>query len=304
MSNFFSTESVDMFPSAYRVVSTKSKFTSEENFVNIINSIVDKDCYVLSLDDTDEGPILKVVLHGYYFEIKDFNLSENPDFYVAIKVEQGANAIVNFNNNSVANTQINNGNIVDTQIDVNGEFTGLAYSKTPFGESDTNNYKYYKLQVSQGGSLVNRVRLSSNSIYYKGDRTRSVSSLLDGKQNKLTAGNGIDSDKLNNNKVALTDKFNNTLNSFFPNPSGVGSADQPVYVSTSGTMTALSSSSGVPQTSGSKNNVAYKYTQAALITQGHLMSGDTNGGVAFYASEGNPQPEVGKNGDFWFKYAN
>lgn len=300
MSNFFSTESVDMFPSAYRVVSTKSKFTSEENFVNIINSIVDKDCYVLSLDDTDEGPILKVVLHGYYFEIKDFNLSENPDFYVAIKVEQGANAIVNFNNNSVANTQINNGNIVDTQIDVNGEFTGLAYSKTPFKEMDTNNYKYYKLQVSQGGSLINRVRLSSNSIYYKGDRTRSVSSLLDGKQDKLTAGNGINSSKLNNNEVALTDEFNNTLNSFFPSPRGVGSATQPVYVSTSGTMAALSSSSGMPQTSGSKNNVDYKYTQAALITQGHLM----DSGVAFYASEGNPQQEVGKNGDFWFKYTN
>jgi hypothetical protein len=27
-------------------------------------------------------------------------------------------------------------------------------------------------------------------------------------------------------------------------------------------------------------------------------------GVAFYASEGNPQQEVGKNGDFWFKYTN
>ena len=301
MSNFFSTESVDMFPSAYRTVTTKSKYTSEENFVNIINSIVDKDCYVLSLDDTDEGPILKVVLHGYYFEIKNFKLSENPNFYVAIKVEQGANAIVNFDNNSVANTQINNGNIVDTQIDVNGEFTGLAYSKTQFGESDTKNYKYYKLQVSQGGSLVNRVRLSSNSIYYKGDRARSVSSLLDEKQNKLTAGNGIDSNKLKNNEVSLIDKFNRTLNSFFPeDPSGVGSADQPVYVSTSGTMTALSSSSGVPQTSDSKNNVAYKYTQAALITKGHLM----NSGVAFYASEGNPQQEVGKNGDFWFKYTN
>jgi hypothetical protein len=172
----------------------------------------------------------------------------------------------------------------------------LAYTTDAngFNVSDTTNYKYYTLQVSSNGSLVNQVKFSSNSIYYKGDRTRSVSSLLDGKQDKLTAGNGINSSKLNNNEVALTEEFNNTLNSFFPSPRGVGSATQPVYVSTSGTMAAISSSSGVPQTSGSKNNVNYKYTQAALITQGHLM----DSGVAFYASEGNPQQEVGKNGDF------
>jgi len=299
MSNFFSTESVDMFPSAYRIVATKSKYTSEENFVNIINSIVDKDCYVLSLDNTDEGPILKVVLHGYYFEIKGFNLSENPNFYVAIKVEQGANAIVNFNNNSVANTQINDGNIVDTQIDVNGEFTGLAFSKTPFDVSDTEDYKYYTLQVSQGGSLVNRVKLSSNSIYFKGDTTRNLSNLLDSKQDDLTAGQGIDNTELANNKIALTDEFNKTLESF---TGGKGSAIKPVYVNQQGEIVGLTSSSGLAQTSGSSNNVAYKYTQAALITNGNLMSGDTNGGVAFYASEGDPQSNVGKNGDFWFKY--
>lgn len=294
MSNFFKTANVDMFPSAYRKIETKGKYTSEENFVNIVNSVVDYDRYVLStVESLGRGEPLKVVLHGYYFEIEGFSLNTYPNLWVGIKVEQGANALVDFDTSSTT---------IDENVE-NGNFKGLAYTTdvNGFNVSDTTNYKYYTLQVSSGGSLVNQVKLSSNSIYYKGDRTRSVSSLLDGKQNKLTAGNGIDSNKLNSNEVALTDKFNNTLNSFFPNPSGgVGSADQPVYVSTSGTMAALSSSSGMPQTSGSSNNVAYKYTQAALITQGHLM----DNGVAFYASDGDPQQEVGKNGDFWFKYTN
>ena len=292
MSNFFKTTEVDMFPSAYRKVSTKGKYTSEENFVNIINSVVDYDRYVLSTEDSFPREPLKVVLHGYYFEIEGFSLNTYPNLWVGIKVEQGANALVDFDTSSTT---------IDENVE-NGNFKGLAYTTdvNGFNVSDSDKYKYYQLQVVSGGSLVNQVKFSSNSIYYKGDRTRSVSSLLDGKQNKLIAGNGINSSKLNNNEVALTDEFNNTLNSFFPSPRGVGSATQPVYVSTSGTMAALSSSSGVPQTSGSKNNVDYKYTQAALITQGHLM----DSGVAFYASEGNPQQEVGKNGDFWFKYTN
>lgn len=293
MSNFFKTANVDMFPSAYRKIETKGKYTSEENFVNIINSVVDYDRYVLSTEDSFPREPLKVVLHGYYFEIEGFSLNTYPNLWVGIKVEQGANALVDFDTSSTT---------IDENVE-NGNFKGLAYTTdvNGFNVSDTTNYKYYTLQVSSNGSLVNQVKFSSNSIYYKGDRTRSVSSLLDGKQDKLTAGNGINSSKLNNNEVALTKEFNDTLNSFFQNPSGgVGSADQPVYVSTSGTMAALSSSSGVPQTSGSKNSVDYKYTQAALITQGHLM----DSGVAFYASNGDPQQEVGKNGDFWFKYTN
>ena len=141
--------------------------------------------------------------------------------------------------------------------------------------------------------------MSSNSIYFKGDPTKNLSSLLDGKQDDLTAGQGIDSDELANNKIALTDEFNKTLESF---TGGKGSAIKPVYVNQQGEIVGLTSSSGLAQTSGSSNNVAYKYTQAALITDGNLMSGDTNGGVAFYASEGDPQSNVGKNGDFWFKY--
>ena len=290
MSNFFKTSDVEMFPSAYRAQATKGKYTSEENFVNIINSVVDKDCYVLStLSTLENNKPLQVVLHGYYFEIKGFSLSNFPTLYVAIKVEQGANAIVNFDTTSTT----------DTQIDVNNDFTGLAQSTSPFTVTDTKDYKYYTLQVSQGGSLVNQVRLSSNSIYFKGDPTKNLSSLLDGKQDDLTAGQGIDSDELANNKIALTDEFNKTLVSF---TGGKGSAIKPVYVNQQGEIVGLTSSSGLAQTSGSSNNVSYKYTQAALITDGNLMSGDTNGGVAFYASEGDPQSNVGKNGDFWFKY--
>lgn len=282
MSNFFQTGSVSMFPSSYRRADTKGKYTSEENFVNIINSIVDRDCYVLSTESSlANGDPLKVVLHGYYFEVDEFSLSSYPNFYVAIRVEQGASAIVNFDT----------GSSTDEQIDLNGDFRGLAYSTSDFsGLVDDNDYKYYTLRVSNGGSLVNKVRLSSDSVYY-GSSENSVSQALDGKQDSLEAGLGIDSNKLDQNEISLTDGYNTLLNSMASKT--VGATDTPIYIS-GGEAKAITGNSGKTFTTSGN----YSYVQAALISSGKLQSN----GVQLFASTDNPDNSIGQNGDFWFKY--
>ena len=286
MSNFFTTENVKMFPSAYRRTDTKGKYNSEENFTNIVNSVVDNDKYVLSYDNSTH--LLRVVLHGYYFEISDFDLSgANRNCWVAIRVEQGANALVDFDTSSVT----------PEQIDKNGNFTGLAVSTSQFNVIDTSDYKYYQLHVANNGELLNQIRFSSNSLYYKDNEDQNLSDLLDTKQANLTAGYGINSSELQNNKVQIIDSYKTSLDSIANTT--VGSATTPIYIS-SGLATPLSASSGKVQTSASAGGINYQYTQAALITNGALQ--DT--GVAFYASVDSPNQSVGKNGDFWFKYTN
>ena len=280
MSNFFTTENVKMFPSAYRRTDTKGKYNSEENFTNIVNSVVDNDKYVLSYDNSTH--LLRGVLHGYYFEISDFDLSgANRNCWVAIRVEQGANALVDFDTSSVT----------PEQIDKNGNFTGLAVSTSQFNVTDTSDYKYYQLHVANNGELLNHIRFSSNSLYYKDNEDQNLSDLLDTKQANLTAGYGINSSELQNNKVQIIDSYKTSLDSVANTT--VGSATTPIYIS-SGLATPLSASSGKVQTSASAGGVNYQYTQAALITNGALQ--DT--GVAFYASVDSPNQSVGKNGDF------
>lgn len=292
--NYFNKDSIKVFPSSYRTAVSGGNFTSEKNFVNIINSIVDRDRYVLSTEKSliNREP-LRIVLHGYYFEIEGFNLVNYPTFRVAIKVEKGSYALVNIENSS---TQAKD-------IDVNNSFEGLAYvlSTDPFVESDKDHYDWYQLQVSRGGQLVNKLRLSSDSVFdSSSDETspKSVSETLSEKQDIVTAGNGIKggvNNRLLNNKVELIDVYNGTLNSM---KDGVGSSKRPVYVNSSGIVKFIESDSGVAATSGTVNGVNYLQTQAALVRGGEFQSN----GVSLYASIDSPPDNFGSNGDFWFKY--
>ena len=65
MANFYPSSNVDVFPSTNRVVYPQGKLTSENNFVNIINSITDYKSYVLNFSNK----LLEVIIHGYYFKI-------------------------------------------------------------------------------------------------------------------------------------------------------------------------------------------------------------------------------------------
>ena len=284
MATYITSENVRIFPSAYRKEYTEGKYNSEENFTNIINSIVDVDSFVISLD-TSTG-LLKFVIHGYYFEILSFSLQSNPNCWAGIRVEQGNNAIVNYNDSSIHD------------LDSNNYFYGLVLDSTdPTSNNESNSsYKYYSLQVSSGGKLVNQIKFSSDSIFFKNNKNENLSEYLDGnKQDTLSPGSGIDSSKFNNDKtVQIIQNYRTSLDSM---TGGKGSSSKPVFVNGNGEVASISASSGKALTSPSGNN--YKYTQAALISEGELM----NTGVAFYASTDSPSSSVGKNGDFWFKYS-
>lgn len=283
---YYNSSNVSVFPSAYRKVDTKGKYTSEYNFVNIINSIIDVDSYVLSTDTTlANDHILRVVIHGYYFEIENFIKPTNKALYLAIRVENNtSNALVNFNNGSAAE---------DTALDQGSEFTGLYTGDTEPNTAAGEGYTIYTLQVCDFNGNLNNVRLSTDSIFFDNDKDSDLTGKINEKQNKLTTGNGLSLS--NDSTIKIIDNYNRTLASAV---GGEGSSTQPVYVNSSGQFTALSGASGATQTNESYGGISYKYTQAALITSGTLQQT----GTSFYASTGNPPSGVGRNGDFWFKY--
>ena len=300
MASYYNSDQVAMFPSTYRSREWNSKYTSERNFVNIINSVVDaQDGYVLSTEKSirDDREPLRIVLHGYYFEISDFVLDEDTSLYVAIRVEnkfQGSHALVAFGSGA-ADPKI---------IDGNDMFYGLTYSSEHIDNlENSTEYTYYQLHVAQGGRLLHKARLSSNSIYFDDEVTdsqRTVTDILNSKQGTLTNGNGIHISS--NNQISLIDKYNSVLTSMTPQSGTVGDEYTPVFINHTGTtytVQPISGSSGRARSSSSSGSTVYSYTQAALIVDGSL----TQDGVSFYASTGYPVNNIGKPGDFWFKYS-
>lgn len=280
--NYFNTSDINLFPTSFRREETEGKFTSEHNFINILNSIVDKDSYVLTYNESND--LLRVVIHGYYFEIFNFKstIGNTNPCYLKIRVEDGNySAIVNYPNGSINN------------LDEGNEFRGLFFENNSTKQTAPNT-TYYILQVTdQDGNIINKVRLSTDSIFYS--NSRDLTTELNSKQSNLSAGDGIDSTKLGASEVALVSNYNDLLDSAAGK--NVGTANKPVYVS-NGRITAFGDSSDA----GSKyiDNSTYKYTKATYMENGSILTGTT-----FFISNSEPLTTAeAKNGDFWFKYTN
>lgn len=71
MAEFYPSSNVAVFPSAYRQFNRSGKFTSEQNFTNMIKALAGKDSFVVDIITRDNEDYLAVVIDGYYFEIKD-----------------------------------------------------------------------------------------------------------------------------------------------------------------------------------------------------------------------------------------
>lgn len=82
---YFLSNNVRVFPSTYRTVNASGKFTSETNFTNMIKALAGKDSFVVDLDADNT---LKVVVKGYYFEIKGFSPNQ-PNVWLRINVDNG-----------------------------------------------------------------------------------------------------------------------------------------------------------------------------------------------------------------------
>lgn len=275
---YFYTSKVNVFPSTYRQEIPNGKFTSERNFVNILNSFIDykttQPGYVLSYDENT----LKVVIHGYYFEIYEFNAASYKNAWLSILVEKGSNSLINYNDKSITLDDVGG----------RGEFKGISIdveAPTKINEVD---YDWYSLQIISNGEIVNRARLSTNSIRYR-DEDKTASVKIDEKQDKLTPLHPIKISQ--DNKISLDD----SAYVKFSGLSGVGSATNPVYFNSNGQGTA--SNANVGKNCSQSGNVIE--SQAIVMKNGNLT-----GGQSIYASTNNPTASDGKVGDFWFKYSN
>ena len=63
---YVESNAINMFPSSTRTSDIYSRFTTELNLVNMVNSVTDKDSYVVKWDSANK--IIEFVLGGYYFK--------------------------------------------------------------------------------------------------------------------------------------------------------------------------------------------------------------------------------------------
>ena len=128
---FFTTKDSSVFPSTYRIVDNGGKYTSERNLTNILKAISSSDSFVVGYENVDGVNILKFVINGYYFEIKNITLQSN--LYVGITVK-----------NDYLVSSIDE----SPDLDVDSKFTGCYYD---FGTAPTG-----CLQITNAaGELIN-----------------------------------------------------------------------------------------------------------------------------------------------------
>lgn len=271
-----SSTSVKVFPSTYRVSELSGKYTSEKNFANIINSIVDytSSCpgYTLSYSDNN----IKFILHGYYFDI-DLNKTYS-NLYATIAVETSSGCLVNCDTGTI-------------DLDIGGTFRGLNLTESSPAISITG-CSIYTLQLLSNGTLVNKAKISSDTVRYKNE-TRSVSEVLDGKQATLSVSDPL---SMSNNTL-LFDQHTGSHGKYvkYAEQISKGASDKPIYTNGSGELVASTSSVG---TRGNVSGATIK-SQAMIISNGTLTGGQT-----IFASTASPTSSDGQVGDLWLKYSN
>lgn len=282
----YRSENVFVFPSTDRFIYPQGKLTSENNFINILNSLKDYDSYVLEYSNNT----LKVVIHGYYFEINNLVLSSN--LYLTILTEyEMYGKLVSWNQ--------------DTQLDASGDFTGIMSSNggptdmPTWAKNQSQKYHTYSLQVTDStGTIINLRKIDSDSVMYKSERSgsdiRSLSKDLNARQYAITAGTGLqgtgENKELTNiygskNEISINDtemiKLRGLLNK--------GTPQQFVYFNGDGVATPTTADVG----DSSSTSTADVYMRDGIIVEGRRV----------YMSKDNPDSSVGKIGDIWLKYA-
>lgn len=270
-----SSERVKVFPSTYRVSELSGKYTSEKNFVNIINSFVDYNStaagYTLSYDNN----VIKFILHGYYFEV---NLDKTyTNLWATIAVETSSGCLVNCSSGSI-------------ELDVASLFTGLNLSEAATSISITG-CNTYSLQLLSDGNLVNKGKLSSDSVRYKATNDL-LSDILDNKQGTIEAKTPL---TLTNNQLTFdTHTGNHGTYLKYEEQRSVGASNIPVYTNDSGELVASTSTLG---TKGETSGTLVR-SQAMIIQNGTLT-----GGQSIWASTNSPTASDGQVGDLWLKYS-
>ena len=310
---YINTNSIKVFPSAFRTAPANGKYTSEENFINILNSIVDyptdADGYIVKSDGNEWA----IVIHGYLFTF-ELNKSNYQNAWARIRVEQGlgdaaANALVNFGDASI-------------NMDVSGTFRGLEIvDREPTKEENV-----YILKIIENGNICSRnyAKFRVNSILYDNTNNSNLKDKLDDidktdaniknllnklngttsstnpdeyneKQNKLKTGSytaltdnsdGTTTISVDQNAKTILDSLNKT----------VGSAINPIYIDKK-------------EAKASTATVGKKFTQNAANGESqnvYLKDGTITAGNSIFIRTTSPtnadNTGTGVDGDIWFKY--
>ena len=277
MASHYYSNKVRVFPSTNRYIYPQGKLTSENNFVNIINSITDYKDYVL---DYANG-VFKVIIHGYYFEVET-SIIANLYFSILIETTEYGQ-LVSWNS--------------DGQLDSSGNFCGLATSiNAPPQWPDwidqahhNTKYRMYSLNVTDGTSkLINKWRFTTDASYFKGLRT--LTDDLDKRQYKLKAGSGIAdiSNNFGDNTVRINDTEMTKLNGLV----NKGSKTTFVYFDNNGVAQPSDATVGGKSNKNGVISTADIYLNGGTLTKGRTV----------YASTSDPSNTVGEVGDIWLKY--
>lgn len=269
---FFNSQAVTwVFPAAYRTANIKGMLTSEDNFSNMIRSVVDKESYVISYNNN----ILKLVIYGYYFEIKinqPFNASK---YTFAIRLDKGAGRICDFTTGKIT---LDSGEEKETTLDSDGYFTGLVYDEaesipTPEGfNSASEILKQFTVDFTD---------ISKSQVKFDIAKVDGLQAELDSKQDNITTSDDL---ILNDNVLSLNADNSKLLNSMAKN---VGGSKKPIYIENNQAMAS-------DATVGGLNGLNYT---SMVMSNGELTTGRT-----WYASTSAPNNSIGKVGDIWFKY--
>lgn len=290
MANYFDycdSSKINVFPSNYRTEFPSGKFTSEYNFVNILNSITDLKSYVLEWNSE-----LKVVINGYYFEVQGYNKSEVigsgiKNIWLSIVVEDGGNSLVRFNGEP-------------QNLDQGGKFYGLSFTEI----APTNvprGTKLYTLQILKNGKECNKARLYADSIRINGS-DENLFDELKYKQYELSGGSksasvpGQGIAEITNNRginyISIDDDEMNKLNGL----KNKGSNTKFVYFNDKGIANTSNQTVGEGYTIDDKAS-GKVHSSSARINLGEFVNG-----VTVWGSTKSPTNGEGKNGDIWLKY--
>ena len=313
---YIKSNDVSVFPSAFRKIISNGKYTNEQNFVNIINSIVDypnSDGYIVK-DPIDPANPLLIVIHGYLFEIKNWNdirtQSKGNDVWFSIAVEDGdaetaSNALVSSNNFDIN---------LDSETGDNSQFYGLSYT-TDEPKSTFSGGHIYSLKVFSNNNFVsdNFARLKTSSIWSTGKRldnelstintsistlNTTTTTLTNNKQDKLVSGAYTIIAKNKDNKLAID--LNSTTAKIIESLK-----KQEDATATESAITRIIGfdGNGIAKKSISNVGKLYSSTSTYIVSQNaYLNKGTVTAGYSVYASTSAPPSGTGKNGDVWFVY--
>ena len=276
--SYYATNNVEVFPSAFRTTRPNGKFTSENNFINILNSLTDieyigseSDGFVVNYNETSK--VLDVVIHGYFFEITGVNKPDG-DMWLSIRVSNNLEAIVPYTDEAI------------DSYDMNNEFTALATFDHKPSNVSTSNYSFYNLKVFSNG-VINKIKFATDSILFK-EGNRTLTDELSSKQYELTAGAGIatiTNSKDSENIIKLTETIYNSIISLINKGNGGQS-----LISFDSNGVASNSTANIGGFDTSKKVFHHVYVNNGQITLGPTITASPN------------NPSGGSPGDIWLKY--